>query len=307
MKNSDDIILKKIKHLFEQDIQLAMIPAMTDTLAKLYSQLSFDRSYAPQELFPNINPDYKVTDKVIAMAEQLSEDARQPWAGTGEIKNGRHYASCRELFKNATGIDVGREYTYPNGMSSQEFQESFSATQLVKNISSSISLLAQAAPVITATAPIGLCHFAYSHKLFVEKEKPAAIRTLQNAYRQFWQANPNIVGHQDLKNLQDFDAIRNFLMGVSSEVPLDDIAAFLSSGSDQKMADELAKNTDRYKKEFNQSGLPPFFMTNKTWNKHIQPVLDRKKKRSKAKGIRLTLESQKATKPCARKNSLVHG
>lgn len=283
MKNSDATILKKINQVFKQQISDDNLDAKYYELEELYSQLSFTRSYTNQELFPNISPDYKVSDEAISNAKKLTWNARQKWT-TGLTQDDPAYFSCREGFKERTGIDIGREYTYPNNMSPQEFQESFSATILPRLVSSAFGEMALAALCLTPHASSEIYNRAFGFKLFLEKEKTTAVALAEKAYHQFWQANSDIAGYEKLKNIEDFSNMRAFLMGVASEIPLDDVEAYLSM--DEKTKEEITKNDNRFKKDFHCS--PVFSMTDKTWNKHIRPVLEQRKKNSEMLKQRLS-------------------
>ena len=285
MKNLDDEVLKKIKNRFKQDITDDNLSMKHEELTALYSDLSFTRSYELQELFPNIPTDYRPSSKVFSRAKELSVLAQQRWS-TDLSKNGPRYFSCREGFRERTGIDIGREYAYPDGMSPQEFQESFNGTVVHKMISSRINEMA-------VEALVGFWNGAVSDKLFLEKEKPISADLIKSAYHKFWEVNSGIPGYEELKKIQNFDKMRNFLMGVASEIPLDDVAAFLSN--DEKVANELAKNNVKFKKEFQTENNITFEMTDKTWKKHIQPVLDqRKAEKKKSSTLRSTVKKGQA-------------
>lgn len=285
MKNSDDKILAEIKQLFEQEIRDDNLHVMHEQLTKLYSQLSYARPYTTQELFPKVASNYKLEKGAISFAKKLSWTARQKWT-TDLTMDDPAYFSCREDFKERTGIDVGREYTYPNNMSPQEFQESFNATVLPKVISTAYIEMTLAAILLSPNTSSTIYDRAFGYKLFLEKEKLKADTLLTKAYHQFWLANPNVSGHEKLKKIENFDEMRNFLMGVASEIPLDDVEAFVFGN--EETAKEVAKNNDRFKKEFHTNNNMTFDMTDKTWNKYVKPFLEEKKNRSKAvapKGI----------------------
>ena len=246
MKNSDDKILAEIKQLFEEEITDDNLYVIHEQLSKLYSQLSYARPYTTQELFPKVNSNYIPEEGAISRAKRLTWTARQKWS-TDLSMNGSAYFSCREAFKERTGIDVGREYTYPNNISPQEFQESFNATVLPKVISTAFREMALAAILLPPDTSSAIYDRAFGFKLFLEKEKSNADILLEKAYHQFWQANPNISGYEKLKTIENLDEMRNFLMGVASEIPLDDVEAFVFGN--EKTAKEVAKNNDRFKKE----------------------------------------------------------
>ena len=264
MQNSDEIILKKIQQLFGKCFQKGnfvgdFFSTYTD-LSGLYAGLSFSRPYTTQELFPNFPADCKISDRAISKAEEHSREAQTKWTCGDFLEPDKSYFSCRQAFKEQTGIDVGREYTYPDNMSPQEFQESFNATVLSKRIAEAYVVMAQSALFKQYDA-------AFGYKIFLEREKPKSAILLENAYHKFWEANSEISGHEDLKNIQNFDEMRKFLMGVASEIPLDDVAAFVHD-------EDTTKNTARFKKEFHHT--PVFFISDKTWEKHIQPVLEKR-------------------------------
>ena len=275
MKNTDETILREINQLFKQEISDDNLGAIHRRLAELYSQLSYARPYTTQELFPRVSADYKLGKGALSFAKQLSWTARQRWT-TDLSMDGPAYFSCREGFKEQTGIDVGREYVYPNNMSPQKFQESFNATMLPKVISTAYTEMAVAAILLPPDTSSTIYSRAFGYKLFLEKEKSKADALLTKAYHQFWQANPNVSGHEKLKKIENFDKMRNFLMGVASEIPLDDVEAFVFG--DKKTAEEVLKNNDRFKKEFHTKTDMSFMMTNKTWDKHVKPVIEQRKR-----------------------------
>ncbi len=299
MPNQDEIILKKIQELFNdnQDPN-GNIWDVQDKLAELYDGLSFERSYALQEIFPRIPTGYKMSKRAILKAEKHSQETQEEWGGTEADGRRVNYVSLREALKNSTGIDVGREYTYPGKMSPQEFQESFSPN-LCKSVGGASTQLAEYALLIDDSASSKFCDDAVGLKLFLEKGKPVATRLIKEAYRKFWKANSEISGYEELKNIQNFDEMREFLMGVASEIPLDDVSAYLESGYHKdKASDELKRNAARLKKEFGHD-VSGFFISDKTWKKYVQPVLDKRKakesKKKKSSGLKGTIEGLKNT------------
>ena len=62
-----------------------------------------------------------------------------------------------------------------------------------------------------------------------------------------------------------------------------DVAAFLESRNDVKVAEELSRNHTRLKEAFHAD--VGFLMTDKTWDKYVQPALDQRAKSSKLKKI----------------------
>ena len=279
MQISDEVPLKKIKELFMQEVRDDNYSTMSDELSRLYSELSFTRPYTIQELFPRAHADYVESKESVSQAKMLGFRARQKRKSS--LNEGEDYVSCRELFREKTGIDVGREYTYPNGMSPRQFQESFSPTRLTDEISAAHVEMAHAAVYAALSGendvtPVDIYDKAFACKLFLEKEKPESSALLKQAYNQFWKANSNISGYENLKNIQNYDDMKDFLMGVASEIPLDDIAGFFNRSHDGKIAEEIATNNFRLKEKFKIEGNPGLEMTDKTWNRFVQPVIDSK-------------------------------
>ena len=277
MKNSDQVILRKIKQVFSREIRRDHLGYFRERLARLYSDLSFEESYKLQDLFPKIPLDYEISKRELAEVENLRIFAHKK-------RQEEQHTSSRERFREKTGIDVGRAYVYPNNMSWQDFQKSFNKTNLHEVISDRTRGM--------ATLALGNIYpMSVVYKLFLEKEKAGAAAMLRNSYDAFWKANPGISGYADLKNIQNFDDMKVFLTGIASEIPLDDISLYLRK--DKKADMERAKNAALLKKEFGEEAVI-FCVSDKTYATYVKPMIENERLpqgRSLGKGANSALKT----------------
>lgn len=263
---ADEDILEEIKRQYTKQLTAENYQNIEFTLQGLYSQLSYSRPYEPQELFPNLEATFKLTSEITTEAQKIEDTANTPWTADGSGE-GNDYFSVLEKLEKITGQTFPRDYTYPKNFTPKEFQKSFNSTRMNKDISTAYHMMALYGLMNNAT---GAC----SQMLFIEKNKTASDKQINKAYEDFWQANKNIDRFDYLKNINEMNKKREFLMGVASEIPLADIEAYLKKEFDNTYLPELEINAKKFDNIFH-CGIP-FTMTNTTWKRFIEPAIKEK-------------------------------